>query len=355
MRPKRPSAILKASETPAFLVGNLVNIRFLTGRLQFRHPSHRQNGMTLFTDGRDLETAAHAVHRGVSVRDTATLGDAMKKVRSCGIEDTDLSLDRYRRWKSKFKNTKFIHIRRGRRVPARERQRRSSEIPPCAVHHPRDDPQSSVAPEAPHPRNRSRVAAAALGTGTWSAGDGVRSLESRSNEHQPSPSPSGVAHPQKGHIVQIDCGARYSGYCADQSAVFSPANRRRCRRKSVRGGGGSERMQPSRRSKPGVSVRHLDQVAREVLKRYKFEQYFCHALGHGVGSRSMRASRSRKKAPDQKLLRGEIITIEPGCDLPGRFGDAGGGGDYCRSLIAVLLNVRKRMLTIQQYSTRHVM
>ncbi|MEK7562931.1 MAG: M24 family metallopeptidase, partial [Patescibacteria group bacterium] len=73
-------------------------------------------------------------------------------------------------------------------------------------------------------------------------------------------------------------------------------------------------------NKPGVSVRHLDQVAREVLKRYKFEQYFCHALGHGVGLEIHEGVTLSQKAPDQKLLRGEIITIEPGVYLPGRFG-----------------------------------
>ncbi|MEK7563743.1 MAG: M24 family metallopeptidase, partial [Patescibacteria group bacterium] len=220
MRPKRPSAILKASETPAFLVSNLVNIRFLTGiSLSSGILLIDKNGMTLFTDGRYLETAAHAVHRGVSVRDTATLGDAMKKVRSCGIEDTDLSLDRYRRWKSKFKNTKFIHtsgvVEEFRRAKDKDevlKFRRAQRITREMI---RRVPSLL--------RRPIRETDLAWQLQLWARELGAQGMAFDpivafgTNTSRPHHRP-GSRILKKGHIVQIDCGARYSGYCADQSA-----------------------------------------------------------------------------------------------------------------------------------------
>ncbi|OGJ57940.1 hypothetical protein A2881_04665 [Candidatus Peribacteria bacterium RIFCSPHIGHO2_01_FULL_55_13] len=321
MRPKRPSAILEAAETRAFLVSNLVNIRFLTGiSLSSGILLIDKNGMTLFTDGRYLETAAHAVHRGVSVRDAATIGDAMKKVRSCGMEDNDVSLDRFRRWKSKFKNTKFIHtssvVEEFRRAKDKDeilKFRRAQRI------------TREIIRRVPSMLRRPiREIDLAWQLQAWARELGAEGMAFDSivafGTHTSSPH----HHPthrrlQKGHIVQIDCGAKYGGYSADQSAVFFTGKPTLLQKKVF------EAVLEAKDAaieaiKPGVSVRHLDQVAREVLQRYGLEQYFCHALGHGVGLEIHEGVTLSQRAPDQKLLKGEIITIEPGVYIPGRFG-----------------------------------
>lgn len=321
MRPKRPSTILDAAGTPAFLVNTLANIRFLTGlpmsaALLLVEPKR----MTLFTDGRYVEVASRSVYPGIRVRESAAIADALKNVHRCGIEDAGLSIDRFRRWKSKFKNTKFVHtigvIEEFRRAKDREElakfrraQRITREmirrVPSCL-------------------RRPIREADLAWQLQVWARELGAEGIafdpivafgtHTSSPHHRPT---SRLL--QKGHIVQVDCGAKYRGYCADQSAVFftgkpTPLQKRVfaavCEAKDA----------AIAAIKPGVSVRRLDAIAREALTKYGYEQFFCHALGHGVGLEIHEGVTLSQRAMDQKLLKGEIITIEPGVYFPGRFG-----------------------------------
>jgi len=72
--------------------------------------------------------------------------------------------------------------------------------------------------------------------------------------------------------------------------------------------------------RPGVSNRKLDRIARSVLKKAGIEHYFTHSLGHGVGLEIHEGVSLSQKAPEQKLLKNEVITIEPGVYIPGKFG-----------------------------------
>jgi Xaa-Pro aminopeptidase len=72
--------------------------------------------------------------------------------------------------------------------------------------------------------------------------------------------------------------------------------------------------------KPGITTHELDQIARDVLRSYGVESAFCHALGHGVGLEVHEGVTLSQLAPAKKILKNEIITIEPGVYFPGRFG-----------------------------------
>lgn len=321
MRPKRPSAILDAVNTPAFLVSNLVNIRFLTGVDMSSALLLIQPGaMTLFTDGRYREMASRSVRRGITVRDSAEIGEAMKRVRSCAMEDEGLSVERFRRWKSKFKNTKFVHtsaiiaeFRRSKDPEELAAFRRAQRITREMI---RRVPSFLKRPI--------REVDLAWQLHVWARELGAEGLSFEPivafGTHTSSPHHKPTSRTlKKGHIVQIDCGAKYRGYCADQSAVYftgkpTPLQSRVftaiCEAKDA----------AIAEIKPGVSVRYLDSVAREVLKKYGYEEFFCHALGHGLGLEIHEGLTLSQKAADQKLLKGEIITIEPGVYFPGRFG-----------------------------------
>jgi Xaa-Pro aminopeptidase len=69
-----------------------------------------------------------------------------------------------------------------------------------------------------------------------------------------------------------------------------------------------------------VTNHRLDQIARRALKEANLEQYFPHALGHGVGLEIHEGASLSQKVKKQKLLAHEIITIEPGVYLSGKFG-----------------------------------
>ena len=71
--------------------------------------------------------------------------------------------------------------------------------------------------------------------------------------------------------------------------------------------------------KPGVIAGDVDEVCRDVLRRYGYEDHFIHSTGHGVGLEIHEAP-SIKKGSDDVLEVGQVVTVEPGVYLPGRFG-----------------------------------
>ncbi len=69
----------------------------------------------------------------------------------------------------------------------------------------------------------------------------------------------------------------------------------------------------------GVRARRLDTIARQRIARSGYGKYFGHSLGHGVG---LEIHELPRIAPNSKEIihTGNVITIEPGIYLPGKFG-----------------------------------
>ena len=122
-----------------------------------------------------------------------------------------------------------------------------------------------------------------------------------------------------GDVVQIDCGAMYRGYCSDYSRVLffgdPPPEARKVFQVLTKAKKVAEKL-----VRPGIDVHSLDRAAREVLGAYGYEKYFIHSLGHGLGLFIHEDPRISCKAPADTLLQGDVITIEPGVYIPGKFG-----------------------------------
>jgi Xaa-Pro aminopeptidase len=71
--------------------------------------------------------------------------------------------------------------------------------------------------------------------------------------------------------------------------------------------------------RPGVESTLPDGVAREVIGRAGFGEYFGHALGHGVGMATHEGPRLAPMNP-VKLKEGMVVTVEPGIYIPGKGG-----------------------------------
>ena len=70
---------------------------------------------------------------------------------------------------------------------------------------------------------------------------------------------------------------------------------------------------------PGVAENEPDATARKILTRRNLNQYFTHGLGHGVGLAIHEAPRLGMRAAN-KLVAGNITTVEPGIYFPGSGG-----------------------------------
>jgi Xaa-Pro aminopeptidase len=96
----------------------------------------------------------------------------------------------------------------------------------------------------------------------------------------------------------------------------------------------------------GVGGREADAAARAVIDAGGHAEHFGHGLGHGVGMEIHEAPRLSKRSEDI-LAAGNVVTVEPGVYLPGRFGiriedlvvvtDAGG---------EILTSLSKDLLTV---------
>jgi Xaa-Pro aminopeptidase len=71
-----------------------------------------------------------------------------------------------------------------------------------------------------------------------------------------------------------------------------------------------------RAGETGINV---DAAARDVIEGSEFNGTFGHGLGHGLGLEVHESPRLSTESPDT-LAVGNLVTVEPGVYLAGRFG-----------------------------------
>lgn len=315
-----PSQLLRQARVPAFLITDLVNIRYLMGlELSAGVLLAVPRRYFLFVDARYSEAAAR---RGglVIVRDLRELPEAMGEVRRCGFEAEHVTVLQRKGWQKKFPRTRFIET--SGIVQSFRRRKDTEEL--RNLRRARSLTRELLRRFPSLLRRRVTEQQIARQLLLWALELGGDSLSfdpivafgthTSSPHHRPT---SRLL--QKGHIVQIDVGVKVKGYCADMSDVFFTVNPTKTQEQVYR----ALRIAKARAAaavKPGTSTRELDRIARNVLKKAGVEQYFTHSLGHGVGLEIHEGVSLSQKAPDQKLLRGEVITIEPGIYIPGKWG-----------------------------------
>lgn len=72
-------------------------------------------------------------------------------------------------------------------------------------------------------------------------------------------------------------------------------------------------------AKPGMTAAQLDKIARDVIDKAGYGQYFIHRLGHGMGQ-SDHEFPSIMEGNNMELEPGMCFSIEPGIYIPGVAG-----------------------------------
>lgn len=70
---------------------------------------------------------------------------------------------------------------------------------------------------------------------------------------------------------------------------------------------------------PGVEAGHVDEAARAVIREAGHGDHFTHRLGHGIGL-EIHEPPYLVAGSTTLLAPGDVVTVEPGVYLPGRFG-----------------------------------
>lgn len=71
--------------------------------------------------------------------------------------------------------------------------------------------------------------------------------------------------------------------------------------------------------KPGLTAAELDKIARDIITKAGYGEYFIHRLGHGIGT-STHEFPSIMEGNDMELQPGMCFSIEPGIYIPGFAG-----------------------------------
>ncbi len=121
-----------------------------------------------------------------------------------------------------------------------------------------------------------------------------------------------------GELVVVDWGAELDGYCSDCTrtvAAGEPGEDARTVYELVL----SAQLAGLEDIRAGRGGREVDAVARTVIEAGGHGEHFGHGLGHGVGLAVHEAPRLSQRSEDT-LVPGNVVTVEPGVYVPGRFG-----------------------------------
>ena len=122
---------------------------------------------------------------------------------------------------------------------------------------------------------------------------------------------------KRDHVI-FDVGLKVKGYCCDMTrTVFLGTPDRKMKEiyKIVR----EAQLAALEYVRPGHISTKPDSVARDIIKKAGYGEYFGHSLGHGVGLATHEGPRLAPRDPVE-LKEGMIVTVEPGIYLPGKGG-----------------------------------
>ncbi|SPE57425.1 Xaa-Pro dipeptidase [Streptomyces netropsis] len=123
---------------------------------------------------------------------------------------------------------------------------------------------------------------------------------------------------EDGDMVVLDFGGLKDGYGSDTTRtvhVGEPTREERAVHDLVR-----EAQQAAFEAvRPGVACQEIDRVARQVIRRAGYGEYFIHRTGHGIGVTTHEPP-YLVEGEHLPLVPGMCFSIEPGIYLPGRFG-----------------------------------
>jgi Xaa-Pro aminopeptidase len=121
-------------------------------------------------------------------------------------------------------------------------------------------------------------------------------------------------------LLTIDWGAQLDGYCSDCTRTFATGEGISGQMREIHELVLTAQEQALAAVKAGPSGRELDAVARTVIERAGYGEYFGHGLGHGVGLEIHEGPRLSRTAGEEQLRAGNVVTVEPGVYLPGTLG-----------------------------------
>jgi len=132
---------------------------------------------------------------------------------------------------------------------------------------------------------------------------------------------------KKGDILLLDAGLKYKRYCSDRTRTINPENSSMSKIQKFKNREYQKiydivlKAQEAalKAIKVGMKINELDKIAREVITKEGYGEFFVHSLGHGVGL-DIHEWPYVNSRNETIITEGMVFTIEPGIYLPDRFG-----------------------------------
>ena len=144
--------------------------------------------------------------------------------------------------------------------------------------------------------------------------------------------PHGVPRKEKlkNGFLTMDFGAKYNGYCSDmtRTIVIGKADDEI---KKIYNTVLSAQKAALNKIKGSMPCKEADFIARKIIDDAGYGKAFGHSLGHGVGMFIHERPNLSPRSDEKSLLTaGNVVTVEPGIYLEGKFG--------CRIEDMILIN-----------------
>lgn len=123
---------------------------------------------------------------------------------------------------------------------------------------------------------------------------------------------------RNGELVTIDFGLRLHGYCSDETVTLA-IGEIDAELERVYDTVYQAQQQALAAIRPGVPLKEIDAVARNVIAEAGYGPFFGHGLGHGVGLEVHEYPTLSPRSVDTAEV-GMVFTVEPGIYLSGKGG-----------------------------------
>ncbi len=323
-RKKRLAKIINKSDTPAFLVTNKNNIRYLTGFVcSYGYLLCRKDEYTLLTDSRYTNDARtyKSIDKIVEVKPSGVfrkLAEILREenIRTIGFEPNDIAFSEYDQLRQNLKGislnptTQFVEeLRIIKDEGEIELIKKSSKVMDAAF----KKILGFMKPGITEADIRAHLESEMILKGIEKISfETIVASGPRGAFAHGKPSAKKIKH---GEFIVIDFGACSDGYHSDMTRTIfcgKPTIEDKRRYNAVY----EAQRKALMSAKAGVKASLPDEVARDVLKKYELDIYFTHGLGHGVGldvHEEPRISQTGTKI----LKKSMVFTIEPGIYIEG--------------------------------------
>lgn len=119
--------------------------------------------------------------------------------------------------------------------------------------------------------------------------------------------------------ILMDFGCVYKGYCSDITRSWWHGKKEPAEYKTIWQAVDKARQAGIKAVRSGVATRTVDNASRAVINAAGYGEYFTHGTGHGMGMENHEAPYNSQES-NEVLAEGNIVTVEPGIYLPGKYG-----------------------------------